>query len=135
MQECSTRWMDGRRRGAGRVLRAAAGLVFLFGTTLGAVLAVDVVPAGAATLATWATGQYFDALHGIPFCDDVSVSNAASLPLTSITVGATPSGFTNYSIKNVNLAAGTAQVCGTDNNTANSSTSPPVLAPVATNGA
>ena len=82
---------------------------------------------------TWVTGQYTSAIKNVPFCVDVAVSNAASLPLTSITAGATPSGFTNYSVQNVNLAAGTAQVCGTDTNTPATSGTPPALAPVATN--
>ena len=83
---------------------------------------------------TWVTGQYFSAIKNVPFCDNVAVSNAASLPLTGITAGATPSGITNYSVQNVNLAAGTAQVCGTDTNTPATSGTPPALAPVATNG-
>jgi hypothetical protein len=61
------------------------------------------------------------------------VSNSASLPLTSITSGTTPSGFANYQIENVNLTAGTAQICGTDNNTPATSGTPPTMAPVATN--
>ncbi len=80
-----------------------------------------------------ATGQYFAAIQNVAFCDDVSISNSATLPLTSLTVGATPSGFTNYKIQDVNLTAGTAQVCGTDTNAPVSSGTPPDLAPVATN--
>ena len=53
------------------------------------------------------------------------------LPLTSLTAGTTPSGVTNYSVQNVNLAAGTAQICGTDTNTVASA--PATMAPVATN--
>ena len=87
----------------------------------------------AQTAPTWVSGQYFSAIKNVPFCDDVAISNAAALPLTSITAGATPSGFTNYSIQNVNLAAGTAQVCGTDTNTPLTSGTPPTIAPVATN--
>ena len=82
---------------------------------------------------TWVTGQYFSAIKNVAFCYDVAVSNAASLPLTSITAGATPSGFTNYHVQSVNLAAGTAQVCGTDTNTPATSGTPPAMAPVATN--
>ncbi len=81
----------------------------------------------------------------MPFCDNIGVTNAggsyeesggtanpAVLPLTSMTAGTTPSGVSNYSIQNVNLAAGTAQICGTNNNTAASA--PVTMAPVATNG-
>ncbi len=83
---------------------------------------------------TWVSGQYTSAIKNVPFCVDVAVSNAAALPLTSITAGTTPSGITNYSVQNVNLTAGTAQVCGTDTNTPATSGTPPALAPVATNG-
>ena len=83
---------------------------------------------------TWTAGQYFSAIKGVAFCDDIAVSNAASLPLTAITAGATPSGIANYSVQNVNLAAGTAQICGTDNNTPLTTGTPPAMAPVATNG-
>jgi hypothetical protein len=114
-------------------VRLVAGLIFLVGTTFGAVIAIGVTPAAAATAPAWATGQYWDAIQNVPFCDVVTVASG-TLPLTSITVGATPSGFTNYSIQDVNLATGTAEVCGTDTNAPNSSTSPPNLAPVATNG-
>jgi hypothetical protein len=92
-------------------------------------------PAFAATAPTWVSGQYFAAIQNVPFCDDVAVASGTTLPLTSITVGATPSGFTGYSIKSVNLAAGTAQVCGTDTNAPVSSGTPPALKPVATNSA
>ncbi len=97
---------------------------------------------------SWATdgstdGNYFSAIKGVPFCYDLAVSvgqatnngtfpgSTGSLPLTSLTAGATPSGVTNYSVQDVNLAAGTAQICGTDNNTAASA--PVTMAPVATN--
>ena len=99
-----------------------------------AVLTLTEAPASATPPApTWATGQYFAAIQNQPFCDDVSISNTAALPLTSITVGATPSGITNYKIQDVDLTTGTAQVCGTDTNTPVSSGTPPTLAPVATN--
>jgi Putative Ig domain len=91
---------------------------------------------------TWASGQYFVAVQNVAFCDDVSLSTAdtlanGALPLTSITLGSTPSGITSYSIQNINLTTGTAQICGTDTNTPiTSGTSSPgtTLAPVATNG-
>jgi large repetitive protein len=120
-------------RFGGRVLRSVGALGLIVGVTASAIVGLSAGPAAAATAPTWATGQYFDAIQNVPFCDDVSISNSAALPLTSITAGATPSGFTNYSIKDVNLAAGTAQVCGTDTNTPVSSGTPPNLAPVATN--
>ena len=53
--------------------------------------------------------------------------------MTSITAGAAPSGITNFSIQNVNLAAGTAQLCGTDTNAPLTTGSPGTMAPVATN--
>ena len=87
----------------------------------------------AATSPTWTSGQYFAAIQNVPFCDDVAVSNSASLPLTSMTAGVTPSGFANYSIQDVNLATGTAQICGTDTNSPVASGTPPALKPVATN--
>ena len=72
---------------------------------------------------SWATsgttdGNYFSAIKGVPFCDGIEVSagqvgptgtnpgSTASLPLTSLTAGATPAGVTNYSIQNVNLTDG-----------------------------
>ena len=79
----------------------------------------------------------------MPFCYDLEVSagqvgptgtnpgSTGSLPLTSLTAGATPAGVTNYSIQDVNLAAGTAQICGTNNN--NAASAPVTMAPVATN--
>jgi uncharacterized repeat protein (TIGR01451 family) len=96
----------------------------------------------------WATdgttdGNYFSAIKGVPFCFDLEVSagqvgptgtnpgTTASLPLTSLTAGATPANVSNYAIQDVNLAAGTAQICGTNNNTAASA--PLTMAPVATN--
>ena len=97
---------------------------------------------------SWATsgsndGTYFSAIKGVPFCDDIEVSagqvgpsgtnpgTTASLPLTSLTAGATPSGVSNYSIQDVNLTTGSAQLCGTNNN--NAASAPVTMAPVATN--
>ena len=84
---------------------------------------------------TWTAGTYYSAIRNVPFCDNVAVSNAAALPLTSMSVGVAPAGFTNYTMPaaTINLAAGTAQVCGTDTNAPASSGTPPNLAPVATN--
>ncbi len=117
----------------GRVLRLIGALGLIVGLTTSAVVGFTAGQAAAATAPTWAEGQYFAAIQNVPFCDTVSVSNSASLPLTSITAGATPSGFTNYSIQDVDLATGTAEVCGTDTNAPVSSGTPPVLAPVANN--
>ena len=120
-------------RFGGRVLRSVGALGLIVGVTASAVVGLGAGPAAAATAPTWATGQYFDAIQNVPFCDDVSISNSAALPLTSMTAGTTPSGFTNYSIQNVDLATGTAQICGTDTNAPVSSGTPPDLGPVATN--
>ncbi len=99
-------------------------------------------------LPSWQTdgttdGNYESAIKGVPFCDSISVTTStaggastgspASLPLTSLTAGVTPANVTNYAIQNVNLTAGTAQLCGTDNATA--ATAPVTMAPVATNSA
>ncbi len=98
---------------------------------------------------SWATsgttdGNYFSAIKGVPFCDGIEVSagqvgptgtnpgSTASLPLTSLTAGATPAGVTSYSIQNVNLTTGSAQLCGVNNN--NAASAPVTMAPVATNG-
>ncbi len=75
-------------------------------------------------------GLYFTAIENVPFCDDIAFTGA---PMTSITAGAAPSGITNFSIQNVNLAAGTAQLCGTDTNAPLTTGSPGSMAPVATN--
>jgi hypothetical protein len=99
---------------------------------------------------SWATsgsndGNYDSVIKGVPFCYDIEVSagqvgptgtnggSAGSLPLTSLTAGTTPANVSNYAIQDVNLAAGTAQLCGTNNNTVASS--PVIMAPVATNTA
>jgi hypothetical protein len=120
-------------RFGGRVLRVVGALGLIVGVIAAGVVGFSAGPAAAATAPTWTEGQYFAAIQNVPFCDTVSVSNSASLPLTSITAGATPSGFTNYSIQDVDLATGTAEVCGTDTNTPVSSGTPPDLAPVASN--
>ncbi len=88
-------------------------------------------------------GNYDSVIKGVPFCYNLEVSagqqgptgtnpgSTGSLPLTGLTAGTTPSGVTNYQIKNVNLTAGTAQLCGTNNN--NAASAPVTMAPVATN--
>jgi chitinase len=97
---------------------------------------------------SWATdgstdGNYFSAVKGVPFCDTIEVSagqvgpsgtnpgTTASLPLTSLTAGTTPNNVTNYSIQDVNLTTGSAEICGTNNN--NVASAPVTMAPVATN--
>jgi hypothetical protein len=86
----------------------------------------------AATKPAWNT-YYFGVEQNIPFCYQISVTGSGSmLPLTSMTAGTTPSGMTNYGLENINLAAGSAQICGTDTNAA--STTQVKIAPVATNG-
>ncbi len=86
-------------------------------------------------------GNYFSAIKGVPFCYDIAVTTSTSggattgspgsLPLTSLTAGTTPANVSNYSIQDVNLAAGTGQICGTNNNAVASA--PVTMAPVATN--
>jgi uncharacterized repeat protein (TIGR01451 family) len=86
-------------------------------------------------------GNYFSAMKGVPFCFDLAVTTSTSggassgslgsLPLTNLTAGTTPANVSNYSIQDVNLAAGTGQICGTNNNTVASA--PVTMAPVATN--
>src|SRR5579862_4934091 len=89
-----------------RALRTLTATLVTIGAVGSGLIVLWSAPASAAPPApTWATGQYFDAIQNVPFCDDVSISNSAALPLTSITVGSTPSGFTNYRILNVNLTA------------------------------
>jgi uncharacterized repeat protein (TIGR01451 family) len=80
-------------------------------------------------------------MKGVPFCFDLAVTTSTSggassgslgsLPLTNLTAGTTPANVSNYSIQDVNLAAGTGQICGTNNNTVASA--PVTMAPVATN--
>jgi hypothetical protein len=130
-----------RRRmvGRGRFARSlslamAAGLLGVGLATAGSLTAATSAFA-AQSAPTWTSGQYFSAIQNVPFCDDISVSNSASLPLTGITAGATPSGVNNYTIKSVNLTTGTAQICGTNTNAPISSGTPPAMAPVATNTA
>ena len=60
--------------------------------------------------------SYYNAVAGVPFCFDyvangVTVANGG-LPLTSITPGATPANTTDYTIQNIDLANGSAQLCG-----------------------
>ena len=130
--------LPARRRSRGRVVRLLAGsavvITLASSAVVGsAVLGLAVSPAWAATSPSWAAGQYFTAIQNVPFCDDVAVASSTTLPLTSLTAGATPSGITGLTMKNVSLAAGTGQECGTDTNAPASSGTPPALAPVATN--
>jgi hypothetical protein len=122
-----------RRRGSARLRRLLVCFVGVITVTSAVVLGLSVSPAWAATAPSWAAGQYFSAIQNVPFCDDVAVASTTTLPLTSLTAGATPSGITGLTMKNVNLAAGTGQECGTDTNAPASSGTPPALAPVATN--
>src|ERR1700722_1443311 len=127
-----------RPRSRGRLGRLLAGLAVVITVASAAVvgsgvLGLSVSPAWAATAPSWTAGQYFSAIQNVPFCDDVSVASSTTLPLTSLTAGSTPSGITGLTMKNVSLAAGTGQECGTDTNAPASSGTPPALAPVATN--
>ena len=87
------------------------------------------------TAPTSHAGQYFNGIAGVPFCFDATTDTVTTanggLPLTSIALGATPANTTNYHLQNVNLAAGTAQVCGTISAVEEDSTT--TLAPVMTN--
>jgi len=84
---------------------------------------------------TFHAGQYFNGVAGVPFCFDAAADTVTAanggLPLTSITLGSTPAGVTNYSLQNVNLTAGTAQLCGTISSAEESHTV--TMAPVFTN--
>jgi uncharacterized repeat protein (TIGR01451 family) len=85
---------------------------------------------------TFATGnEWYDTVAGTPFCYDWvtgSVTQAnGGLPLTSITAGTTPANVTDYQVRNVNLANGSAQLCGVMS--AAEEKSETDLAPVATN--
>ncbi len=83
---------------------------------------------------TWPTGDYFNADPERPVLRRHRREQrwiAAARP--SITTGAVPAGVTHLTIQNANLAAGTAQICGTDTNTPLTSGTPLNLAPVATN--
>ena len=78
------------------------------------------------TAPTYAAGQYLNAESGQPFCFDavaetVTAANGG-LPLSNITVGAAPAGVTGWGLKNVNLANGSAYVCGTEGGTPNTTT-------------
>ena len=71
-------------------------------------------------------GQYLNAESGQPFCFDavaetVTAANGG-LPLSNITVGSAPAGVTGFGLKNVNLANGSAYVCGTEGRTPNTTT-------------
>jgi hypothetical protein len=79
------------------------------------------------TAPTFPSTQYTDAESGQPFCYDFQAASVTAanggLPLTSITLGATPAGATGYHLQDVNLAAGYALACGTETSAAgNSST-------------
>ncbi len=81
--------------------------------------------------------QYFLAVSGKPFCFDFAMDTTdtlanGGLPLTNLTAGTTPANVTGYGLKNVNLVAGTAQICGTASSSLVATTSE-VMAPVATN--
>ena len=112
------------------------------GTATSGTLTVNVAqPAPSWETDTTKLGNYDSAVKGVPFCYDIAVTTSTSggattgspgsLPLTSLTAGTTPTGVTNYRIQNVNLAQGSGQLCGTNNNTAASA--PVTMAPVATN--
>ena len=96
-------------------------------------LTITVAP----TAPTFHAGQYFNGVAGVPWCFDAAADTVTTanggLPLTSITLGTTPAGVTNYHLANVNLAAGTAQVCGTISASEEDTTV--TLAPVFTNSA
>ena len=99
-------------------------------------LTLKVVP----TLPAW-NPAYFSVLKNIPFCYNVSVTGAGSmLPLTSMTAGTTPTGMATtgpnaYGLQNVNLANGTAQVCGEETTKSAGTVLTAGISPVATNGA
>jgi hypothetical protein len=81
--------------------------------------------------------QYFNAVAGVPFCFDFAMDTTdtianGGLPLTSLTAGTTPANVSGYGLQNVNLVAGTAQICGTASSALEGVTSE-TLAPVATN--
>ena len=83
--------------------------------------------------------QYFLAVAGKPFCFDFAMDTTdtlanGGLPLTNLTAGTTPANVTGYGLQNVNLVAGTAQICGTASSSLVATTSE-VMAPVATNSA
>jgi hypothetical protein len=76
---------------------------------------------------TFPSNQYTNAETGQPFCYDAQAAGVTTanggLPLTSITLGATPAGVTGYNLSQVNLAAGYALACGTETSASgNSST-------------
>ncbi len=81
--------------------------------------------------------QYFNAVAGTPFCFDFAMDTTdtianGGLPLTNLTAGTTPANVTGYGLQNVNLVAGTAEICGTASTALEGVTSE-TFAPVATN--
>jgi hypothetical protein len=120
--------MNGLRRIVA-VSRIGFALVLAGGALSVTISAIDAAPAQAASAPTWASGLYTGTVPNEPFCYDLAVSGGA--PLTAMSAGTAPSGFTNYQLENINLPAGTAQLCGTDTNAASSSTV--TFAPTATN--
>ena len=84
-------------------------------------------------------GQYFLAVAGVPFCFDFAMDTTdtlanGGLPLTNLTAGTPPANVSGYGLQNVNLVAGTAQICGTASSAVEGVTNE-VMAPVATNSA
>jgi hypothetical protein len=122
--------MNGMRRLVA-VSRFGVALVVLGGVMAVGATLIDAAPAGAATTPTWASGPYFGTMKNVPFCYGIAVSGGT--PLTSMSAGAVPANFTNYTLQNVNLNAGTAQLCGIDTNNTSSTTT--TFAPTATNSA
>jgi hypothetical protein len=120
--------MNGLRRMVA-VSRIGLALVLAGGALSVTISVIGAAPAQAASAPTWTGSQYFGTIPNEPFCYDLAVASGA--PLTALTAGTVPSGFTSYGIENLNLTAGTAQLCGTDTNAASSSTV--TFAPVATN--
>ena len=117
-----------RSRASRRLARMGLGLVLLVGILAGA-LAVTTTAADAATAPTYASGQYLNAESGQPFCFDAQAESVTTanggLPLSSITLGGTtPAGVTGWGLQDVNLATGSAYVCGTETTSPNTTTYP-----------
>ena len=79
--------------------------------------------------------EWYGAVAGVPFCYDwvtgtVTQANGG-LPLMSIALGATPADVSDYQLENVNLANGSAQICGVMSSAQERSDEQ--LAPVVTN--
>ena len=128
MRELSVGSNDAVRSSAGRFVRLVAGLVFLVGTTFGAVIAIGVSPAAAAgTAPTFPADQYTNAESGQPFCYAAQAATVTAanggLPLTSITLGSAPAGVTNWHLGYSNLTTGEAYACGTEGSAAGNSSS------------